>query len=96
MLDGKQDDLHEIQCECGFIVGFSTEKTNPKIVCIYCESEFRFFLNEFGSDAYRRNFGHSEDNYIFGGIRTDKSPWRRGLMHSRKQSIRWAFEDTEE
>lgn len=91
-MDGKQDDLQEIRCECGFLIGFQERKeTTDQIIsgtCIYCVSEQQFFRNEF-SGPTRTN------SYIYETIETDKSSWRRGLMHSRKQSIRWAFEDTE-
>lgn len=75
---GSSDDK-EIRCfQCDFLVGFSrVEKV--EIVCIYCQSECTFFRNEFGP---------RERTYVFETVETDKSAWRRGLMHDRKNAIR--------
>lgn len=86
---GQQDEIQKINCAyCGLLVGFSHSEISIEIICIYCQSEETFF---------RRTFSGSGDNlYIFATIEEDQSAWRRGLMHSRKQSIRWAFEDIKE
>ena len=73
----------EIRCQfCDFLIGYGNAGT--KITCIYCNSEQEFF---------RRIFAGEENLYVYETIRDDNSSWRRGLMHSRKQSIRWAYED---
>lgn len=92
-MSGGQDERREIRCcECGFLVGFSAAPTDQTIAieCIYCASERDFFANEFGPVSVYTPM------YIYETIPTDKSAWRRGLMHDRKNSIRWAREEIED
>lgn len=91
MVDGERQDeqRYEIRCECGFLMGFSCapldENYQRTFSCIFCESERDFFLRTFSDNAV--------DLFVYGTIGEDQNAWRRGLMHSRKQSIRWAYED---
>lgn len=85
---GETHEYEEIRCSsCDFLIGFQereiTSNNNSggiKLCCIYCHSERRFFRSEFGGSKIK-------DECIYGTIETDKSHYRRGLMHDRKIAI---------
>lgn len=85
-LEFYSEKFEEVRCpHCNFFIGFSQRQTpgdnRPEITCIYCMSEWQFARNEFSGSS--RGSG-----YIYATIPEDQTPWRRGLMHSRKRSVR--------
>ena len=77
--------MFEIRCKsCDFLCGYGDETAS--LTCIYCRSE-----RQFTTDNINRR-----TNYIYETIPDDKSHYRRGLMHDRKNAIRLLFEDDEE
>lgn len=88
MSDGKAENSYvPITCSCGFLVCYGPAEIAGNVSCIYCVSEREFFRLRFTGKS------ETGDLWIHSTIADDKSPWRRGLMHTRKQSMQWAYED---